>query len=383
MQIFDPKNIIRVSILAWVIASIFILDNFSVRAQKTSLLQIQNHALVLFNLDSDIASARLYASWKLKVSVTWNSEVKIVERDSALVVWSPHGVQDLTWAIKIVSGKKSFNTPFYINIEQSNSPLDYDIFKTMFQTSLQKKSLSCESSASADIISWFNNSHTSEDTIIDLLPKNQYFDALPEQLNDGSLLWWNPDLGFVGYIDSSPDLKASQSLLTWYGVYEKPIAEAYNRLWFETLIINKNKLGNTVSPSQHLNYLLKRLQAWDMVQLWWDWCTKTQYEDGVIKSKHELDQQQANKKIGAKNECWNVDKDRSLSWKYQDSSWNLIEHTGLNGQHAFILLWWKWNIKNPTHIRVWDTDTGYHEYQTIEWMRKWEAMGYRSVVVSK
>jgi hypothetical protein len=38
---------------------------------------------------------------------------------------------------------------------------------------------------------------------------------------------------------------------------------------------------------------------------------------------------------------------------------------------------------SPTHIRVWDTDTGYHLYPVVEWMRKWEAMDYRSIIISK
>jgi hypothetical protein len=76
-----------------------------------------------------------------------------------------------------------------------------------------------------------------------------------------------------------------------------------------------------------------------------------------------------------------VNQDRTLSWSYVNNVGVYVSHEGLDGQHAFILLGWKWDINNPSHIRVWDTNTGYHEYETIEWMRKWEAMDYRSVII--
>lgn len=286
------------------------------------------------------------------------------------------------WSNKVIAEKKD-TFPNHLDVAQDNTLTDYNLFPYLFQTSLQKRSLSCESAATSDIISWFKNKHISEDTIIDLLPKDQHFDRLPEILTDGTRIWWNPDLGFVGYIDSSKGFKASQSLLTGYWVHEKPIADAYSLLWYRTKTVNKYSHSDTLTPEKHLNQILIYLYKWNMVQLWWDWCTKIEYEDGTVQTKHLLTQQQANEAISAKNECWNVDQDRSLSWKYRDSSWKFIQHTWLNGQHAFVLLWWKGNIKDPTHIRVWDTDTGYHEYETIEWMRKWKAMDYRSIIVSE
>ncbi len=365
------------------IATLFWFNTFSVTAKQWSLIKIQKHSLWLFNVNKNTRSARLYKSGVLQISILWNSEIKLIEKNGILTIWVPYNISDKSAILKISTPKINYSFPIYIDIKSKNSDTDYDIFSAMFQSSLQKKSLSCESSATSDIISWFENKHTSEDTIIELLPKDQYFDALPTELNNGSLLWWNPNKWFVGYIDNNDDLKASQSLLTWYWVYEEPIQNAYKKLWYKAVIINKWLYNKSFWPKQHLSLLLERLQKLNMVQLWWDWCTREQYEDWIIETKHQLTQEQANKKISAKNQCWNVDKDRSLSWKYKDSSWNLINHTGLNGQHAFVLLWWKWSIKNPTHIRVWDTDTGYHEYQTQEWMRKWKAMDYRSVVVSK
>ena len=50
---------------------------------------------------------------------------------------------------------------------------------------------------------------------------------------------------------------------------------------------------------------------------------------------------------------------------------------------CFYLLGYNGTINNPTHIRVWDTDTGYHEYPTHEWMRKWELMKYKSLIIWK
>ncbi len=63
-----------------------------------------------------------------------------------------------------------------------------------------------------------------------------------------------------------------------------------------------------------------------MVQLWGDWCTKEEYDDGPI---------------GARNTCYNVDEVRTLTWQYTDSLGTLQTHIGLAGEHAFILLGWK------------------------------------------
>ena len=55
----------------------------------------------------------------------------------------------------------------------------------------------------------------------------------------------------------------------------------------------------------------------------------------------------------------------------------------LNGEHAFILLWYRWDINNPTHITVYDTLTWIHNYETSEWIRKWWQLNNRSVIIAK
>ena len=68
-------------------------------------------------------------------------------------------------------------------------------------------------------------------------------------------------------------------------------------------------------------------------------------------------------------------------WKYKDENWELKIYKWLNWEHAFYLLWYKWNYKKPTHIIVWDTMTGKHTYPTNKWMRKWDKMQNRSIII--
>jgi hypothetical protein len=55
----------------------------------------------------------------------------------------------------------------------------------------------------------------------------------------------------------------------------------------------------------------------------------------------------------------------------------------ISGEHAFILLGYIGSLEKPSHIIVFDTDTGRHIYPYSEWMRKWALMEYRSLLIPK
>ena len=63
-----------------------------------------------------------------------------------------------------------------------------------------------------------------------------------------------------------------------------------------------------------------------MVQLWADWCTKEDYDDGILSSKNELTHEKAKLGISAKNTCYNVDEARELRWNYMDENGRKKEH---------------------------------------------------------
>jgi len=262
-----------------------------------------------------------------------------------------------------------------IDARENFSSTDFNLRNTFYDLSIQKKSLSCESSATSDILETLLQQQISEDEVIEKLPIWNTFNQLPTWEN-WERIWWDPNKGFVGNIDS-----ASQSDYTWYWVYESPIAQVYNSYWFETEIINRDTNNAFNSPEEHLQYLLENLEDGNMVQLWGDWCTDPQYEDGILNSMVWVDIYDLTDFTSAKNTCVSFGSDRTITWNYYDDEWNTIKHEGLNWEHAFILLGWKWDIDDPDYIRVWDTDTGYHMYDTAEWMRKWEAMDYRSIVI--
>ncbi len=240
--------------------------------------------------------------------------------------------------------------------------ITYDITSGMVLR-LQKYQLSCEIKASVINLRSIGSKIT-EDDFIQLLP----FDSSFLYLTDGK--WWDPDIWFVW------DIYGSQRKFTGYGVYEWPIAKTAKKLWYHVEIINRTSHSSQLSPKKHLTTLLESLKKWKRVTLWADWCTDPRYEDGVV-----LDVNDSLIKtygISARNTCATWWEDRSLSW---------ITKTGkkvnwIIWEHAFVLLWYIGNIKTPSHIIVWDTDTGRHIYPTSEWMRKWEMLGYRSVIFS-
>lgn len=239
-----------------------------------------------------------------------------------------------------------------------------DIFDDMKYNRIQERALSCELSATSDILSHLETRKISESSIINMVSKSQY-NKLPS-IENGKTIWWNPNAGYVWYIDEiSPGVKARQSGMTWYGVLEKPIANIYDRFNYKNKIITSQNYNEAYNESNHLTELLKNLNAGNMVQLWWDYCTQPEFED----TKNT-------------NSCSRFGKNRKLEWYYKEN-WELKLYTGLAGEHAFYLLGYKWGIHQPTHIIVWDTKTGKHTYPMVEWKRKWNAMENKSIIIYK
>lgn len=230
---------------------------------------------------------------------------------------------------------------------------------------LQKYHLSCEIKATVLALKYLGVSVT-EDEFITKLP----FDTSASEYKNG--VWWDPDMGFVWSIHGN------QRQLTGYGVYERPLAIVATRYNITSEIINEwHYSSKKLTPKKHLTYLIDQLEKWKMVVLWWDWCTDPRYEDGVTYAITDgiiLDSG-----IAGKNTCSTWGKNRDIYW---------VSSTGkiiywLVGEHAFTLLGYIGPKKTPSHIIVWDTDTGRHVYPTSEWMRKWKALSYRSLILSK
>lgn len=261
--------------------------------------------------------------------------------------------------------------------------MSYDISDSFKYKRIQQKSLSCESSATSDIISKRLWKNITEDDIIEILPKSEYWKTA--WFEDDNRIWWDPNKWFVWIIDKIPisNLKALQRKYQWYWVYEKPISEVYDLYNIKNTIINKENRYylNLNSQEEHLVYLLKEFYNWADIQLWWDRCTYPEYEDWIKEVKYKLTQKDLEKWINWKNKCIYPFKDRILTWYIKEDDWSLKEHKWLNWQHAFYLLWYKWSIIDPTHIIIWDTNTWKHTYETKEWLRKWSKMDDRSIVI--
>lgn len=261
-------------------------------------------------------------------------------------------------------------------------PKNYNISDKIILKRLQKKPLSCELSVTSDILSHLKWINITENDVLDKISKTN-LNRLPYTY-ENKIFWWNPNESFVWYIDyywEKWEIKPTQRWMTWYWVYEKPIADVIAKYWLKYEIINKDSYINDYTHKQHLTYLLKNLAKWNMIQLWWDWCTREEYDDWTIDKKDITDEKIKNK-ISAKNYCASTMEDRKLEWYYIED-YKFKKHTGLIGEHAFYLLWYEWGIDNPKKIIVWDSDTGYHKYDTDEWIRKWGLMDYKSIIIYK
>jgi hypothetical protein len=242
----------------------------------------------------------------------------------------------------------------------------FDISSKMKYKTKQNTPLSCEVSATGDILSYLIWKKVEEKDVLSFLDKSDFYNKIAIE-KKWKIYWWNPDVWFVWYIDELSNwIKATQWTLTWYWVSEYPISKVIKKYWFETKIISEKNYKENFWEKEHLSLILETLEKWNMVQLWWDICTDPKYyswKETFCKS------------------WWN--NDRKLEWNYIDKEWKEHKYVWLNWEHAFYLLWYKWNIKNPTHIIVWDTYSWKHTYITSEWLRKWEKMSYKSVIVYK
>ena len=263
-------------------------------------------------------------------------------------------------------GKKSFITTKKNNFICENS---LDITSKMKQKHIQEMSLSCEISATADILSFLLSKKITEKELLKKLEKSEY-NKIPQK-NKWEIYWGNPEEGFVWYIDKIPNWEiARQRKITGYWVLEKPIEKIINNYWFKTTTISKYDYSKKFNEKNHLKLILENLKKWNMVQLWWDICTDPKYyseKEHICSYNWKL--------------SWNQNRD--IYWNYIDKNWNKVKYKWLNWEHAFYLLWYKWEIDNPTHIIVWDTFTGRHTYVLSEWMRKWKKMEYRSIIIYK
>lgn len=333
----------------------------------------------LFSSKMSHSLKELEARWVISIDFVSQKNIQLKKEKTSYKIWVAPWISTATWTLNIIH--KNITLPLNISVKfPERLHTDFSLFWDMYRLSLQERSLSCESSATSLILSTLLGKEIKEAQVIEVLPKSNYYEKVPEK-NGETYIWGNPQEGFVGYIGHTGSIIAKQKLMTWYGVYEKPIAEVYKQYGLKTQILTKDIHSIEFTRYQHLNTLLQHIQQGNMVQLWADWCTNSEYEDGILDSKHELTQSSVKSWVSAKNTCYNINDARELRWNYKDANGWEKEHIGLDGQHAFILLGWKWDIKNPTHIRVWDTDTGYHSYETSEWMRKWERMDYRSIIV--
>lgn len=281
--------------------------------------------------------------------------------------------------------RKDINKWIVFNIvwkDYNKYPIDFDISNRLDYKRIQKKELSCESSATADIISYIKKENISEDDVLWKLPKSSFWKAA--YWDNWKRIWWNPEKWFVWILDKIEE--NGRGALQWkyegYGVYEKPISKVYNDYWINNKIINKyNWNTNWIkNEKEHLSIILKSLTKWYMIQLWGDTCTYQEYEDGVL-DKWKITQEEADKWYNGKNKCIYPLSERKLTWYSKNNDWTLTKHEWLNWEHAFYLLWYTGWIDNPKTIIVWDTNTGRHEYKTKEWLRKWERMSYRSIIV--
>ncbi len=241
-------------------------------------------------------------------------------------------------------------------------PNELDISSKMKYKRIQERSLSCELSAVSDIISYFENTKYEESYIIDLMDKD-FYNKYPVKKGD-KIIWWNPNAWYVWFIDKLPNWeKATQTLMTWYWILERPINKLYKWFWYVTRVITNRDYNHNYSKKNHLREILEAVNNGHMVQMRWDYCTDPRYEDTSLK-----------------NTCINFGDDRKMTWYYKDGE-NLVKHEWMIGEHAFYLLWYKWGIDNPTHIIVWDTNTWKHAYNIKEWMRKRDRMQNRTVII--
>lgn len=229
-----------------------------------------------------------------------------------------------------------------------------------YKLTLQKYKLSCEIAALRMIIEALSGKYVTEETLMREIPH------YPGPYSNG--IWWDPEKEFVW------SYTGAQANATGYGVYGMPLARFLDRKWYDNEYRNFH-MEQWFQARDELSYALDSLEKWDHILLWADWCTTPEFDDGIVE-KIDL-YIVRNFKISWRNECERDASNRKLTWTTPDN----IVITGLSWEHAFLLLGYVGEKNNPSHVIVWDTDTGKHYYPVHEWMRKWNLLEYRMLVV--
>lgn len=358
------KYIIGLFIVFWVL-------QFGAFANENEVQITQNNQILL-----DIWKSHIHPE-DIQFQTLHLTDVTVIISDNKVILHLEKYALKEDGEIAVTYKGKQKKIP--VKIRYFKDEKNFDTFWDFLFLRLQNKPLSCESSAAASIISQLKERFIDENDVIQVLPKS-LGDTIAKK-NGKTILWGNPEDGFVWYMDNfwATLEKPSQKKLTGYGVYEKPIWYVARSFSIPTTIINFRNFTESFWANQHLSFLLNSLKNGDFVELWGDWCTSWESEDGLLYKK-DLTLPLSLKKVNAKNECYDVEQQRILEWNFLDSKNSLQHQSALAGEHTFILLGWQWDIEKPEKIIVWDTDTGYHRYDTQEWMRKWKKMQYRSIV---
>jgi len=336
------KKIIIIILILLSINTSFAWNNENIIKLKQKILETK-HKNILSKIDLLIQKTKIK-----KLNLFWKKIKEYLEKS-----WKSIKKENIYLLLYIYYQIKEKN----IKIEKYNWK---DISNILKQKHLQKMPLSCEISATSDILSYLKKKEIKESEILNKLEKSKY-NELPNKNKKWERIWWNPQEGFVWYMNKLPNWrKATQGYMTWYGVLENPINNIYKNYWFKTKILKNWNISD----------ILEELEKWNMIQLWWDICTNPKFynwKEVICRKKWKL--------------TW--DKDRKLIWKYLNKKWKYINYSWLNWEHAFYLLWYKWSYLKPSHIIIWDTMTWKHIYPTSEWMRKWWKMQYRSIIIYK
>ena len=227
---------------------------------------------------------------------------------------------------------------------------------------LQKYKLSCEVAWLRMMLESLTHVSFDEDTIIASLP------TFPEPLGSGGI-WWDPESEFVGSITGS------QFWHTGYGIYENPLRQYVESLGYTAHTYNR--WSPDFSRTHLLTTFFNELELWHRIMLWWDWCTLPEYEDGILEDVDTFIVQHTF--LNARNNCSRNFDNRKISWT--TLWWKTIQ--GLSGEHVFLLLGYIGKKDHPDAIIVWDTDTGKHIFPYSEWMRKWSALDYRAISITR
>ncbi|GAB0175039.1 MAG: hypothetical protein HHAS10_09180 [Candidatus Altimarinota bacterium] len=246
----------------------------------------------------------------------------------------------------------------YLEIRSSLKPT-VDV-SDRYKLSLQKYLLSCEIAALRMVVEVLSSKYISEEDIMREIPQ------FVAPYKNG--IWGDPEKEFVG------SYTGSQKIATGYGVYGLPLSRfldrrGYNNQYSHTL------MSSGITGDIQLSGALDALKKGDHIIFWGDWCTTPAFDDGVV---DKIDMYVfRNFTISGRNECERASAERVMTWKTKEGT----SVSGISGEHAFLLLGYVGSKENPTHIIVWDTDTGKHIYPILEWMRKWSTLDYRMLIV--